>query len=417
MIRCFKTSFILAAALLLCGTFHTSTSFAEEIETPPIFLQSASLVSADLMMGPNYMIKATAVNDGLIVTYDLDTSYGPLRVESTALLMKRVSELRALVQIEQIKGSDAYMQAARQMAAAPLKTAAGLVQDPAGTLSGVESGIGRFFTRVSTAITSDGSGGGISLNSALGQAAYKRQYAYQFGVDPYTSYEPLQKALNDLAWKAAAGALTVKAAFMAIPGGAGIAVSMSGTADNLSSMVRDKTPAELASANQDSLAAMGVPGPVAQQFLQNTVFDPQEQTLLVGALAAMARVGSPGIYIQTAAAADEEPLAVFLRTRAQLLQAYAAKTGTVQSFVDAGGIPVLQTAGGKIVALFPLDYVAWTPAFVQKEKAVSAAIKKIPGVAGKEFLITGTLSPTARKAMESRGWKVEERIGTRLLGS
>jgi len=69
--------------------------------------------------------------------------------------------------------------------------------------------------------TSGGASGGNLLNSALGQASYKRQYAAEFGVDPYTSYEPLQKALTDLSWTAAAGGLTVKAAFIAIPGGAG----------------------------------------------------------------------------------------------------------------------------------------------------------------------------------------------------
>jgi hypothetical protein len=34
-------------------------------------------------------------------------------------------------------------------------------------------------------------------------AAFKREYAYQFEIDPYTTFEPLQKALSDLAWTAA----------------------------------------------------------------------------------------------------------------------------------------------------------------------------------------------------------------------
>ena len=94
-------------------------------------------------------------------------------------------------------------------------------------------------------VTSDSPNKGSLLNSASGQASYKRQYAAEFGVDPYTSYEPLQKALNDLSWTAAAGGLTVKAAFMAIPGGAGFAVGAMGTADTAKGSCVTRLPPNL----------------------------------------------------------------------------------------------------------------------------------------------------------------------------
>ena len=42
--------------------------------------------------------------------------------------------------------------------------------------------------------------------TALGQATAKRAFAYEFGVDPYTRFKPLQKNLDDLGWAAAGGA-------------------------------------------------------------------------------------------------------------------------------------------------------------------------------------------------------------------
>ncbi len=401
----------------LCGSVFASTALSEEFQKTPLVLQASDVLPGQLIQGSNYAVRATVISDGFINTYDLDTNYGPLSVESTALLLKRIAELKALDRIEQLKKTDVYMNAFRSVAAGPLKTAEGLVQDPSGTVTNVASGIGQFFSNVGSAVTSDSAHKGNLVNSALGQASYKRQYAAEFGVDPYTSYEPLQKALTDLAWTAAAGGLTVKAAFMAIPGGAGLTLGVTGSADTLKGLLRDKTPAELASINQSSLAGMGVSDDSIAAFMQNTSFDPYEQTLLVSALAGMTNVRDRGIYIDKAATAFTEPLAVFLRARAQLIRLYSDKTLSVKSFVDADGIPVLLMNNGKIIAIFPFDYIAWTPDFGRKAIAVSAAIKQMPGISGKELWITGKVHPLARKALEAKGWKVEERVREKLAGS
>ena len=115
-----------------------------------------------------------------------------------------------------------------------------------------------------------------------------------------------------------------------------------------------------------------------------------------------------------AAAAFEESVAVFLRVRAQLINLYNGKTQSVKSFVDADGIPVLLASNGKIMAIFPLDYIAWTPNFARKAQAVSSAIKAMPGISGKELWVTGTVHPLTRKSMEAKGWKVEERAREKL---
>jgi len=39
----------------------------------------------------------------------------------------------------------------------------------------------------------------------------------------------------------------------------------------------------------------------------------------------------------------------------------------------------------------------------------------MPGVKGKQLLVVGTMDQTARKALEAKGWKVEERFGEKRL--
>jgi predicted Fe-Mo cluster-binding NifX family protein len=53
--------------------------------------------------------------------------------------------------------------------------------------------------------------------------------------------------------------------------------------------------------------------------------------------------------------------------------------------------------------------------FANKEKATSEAIRKMLGVKGKALLVVGTIDQTARKALEAKGWKIEERFREKRL--
>jgi hypothetical protein len=367
------------------------------------------------LKGPNYTMKETITNDGVVSTYHLDTNYGPVVVESTVLLLKRIHELIALHKMEQLQGTDIFANAAKGAATGPLTTAKGLVEDPAGTVSAVGSGIGKFFGRVSDSMQSDDPYQSSATQSALGQASSKREFAYQFGIDPYSPYPPLQKTLDSITWTAASGSLTVKAAFSAIPGGVGTVVSLTGTADSLRSLIRDKTPAELQAINAGRLSEMGIPDSLAKIFLNNFTYDPQEKTLLVGELANMKSVRDKSVFIVAACSAQQESMAVFMRVMAQLMASYNEKTKAAERFVEAAGLPLLRKKDGTVVGIFPVDRVAWTQRFANKEKAISEAIRKMPGVKGKQLLVVGTMDQTARKALEAKGWKIEERFGEKRL--
>ena len=405
--------------VILCtcivGLCFASFSYSQDFQKVPITLKASEVIPKEWLKGPNYTIKEAITSDGVVSTYELDTSYGPVKVESTVLLLKRIGELRALHKMEQLQGTDLFANAAKGAATGPLTTAKGLVEDPAGTVSAVGSGIGKFFGRVSDSMQSDDPYQASATQSALGQAATKREFAYQFGVDPYSPYPPLQKTLDSIAWTAASGSLTVKAAFSAIPGGVGTVVSLTGTADSLRSLVRDKTPAELQAINAQRLSDMGVSGSLQKIFLNNFSYDPSEKTLLVGELANMKGIKGRDKFITAACVAQSESMAVFMRVMAQFMGLYNEKRKSVQSFVEADNLPLLQKKDGTVVAVLPLDHLTWTQRFANKEKAVSEAIKKIPGVKKKEFVVVGTVSPIAKKALEGKGWKVEERFGEKLL--
>jgi hypothetical protein len=122
------------------------------------------------------------------------------------------------------------------------------------------------------------------IKDLIGFSKTKREYAYQLGVDAYTDNQKLQDRLNEIAWAGYAGGLTWAAAMSAVPGGAGLAITISGTHKLLNEVFRATPPADLRRANGDKLKAMNVHPEVADAFLNNSVYSPYYQTLLVNAL-------------------------------------------------------------------------------------------------------------------------------------
>jgi hypothetical protein len=395
----------------IIGAYLVYPAFSQDFQSVPIILRASEVIPSQWLRGPNYTIKERITSDGVVSTYELDTQYGPLTVESTVLLLKRMHELRALHKMEELQDSDIFADAAKGAAANTFYTARDLIGDFSGTMSAVGGGINRIYKGLVSSPSSNDPYQSSAWSSTLGQSATKREFAYKFGVDPYSSYPPLQQMLDSIAWTATRGSLTLKAAFSAlsfIPGGVGVVVSLTSTADSLRSLVREKTPSELLEINARKLSTMGVSDSTAKIFLSNTSYNPSEQTLLVGELANMRTVKDRVMFIVAACYARNEQMALFFRVIAQLMGFYNEKVEPIQGIIKADNLPFLERKDGTVVTILPLDHLAWTQRSADMERAVSEAIRKIPGIKGKELLIIGTVDPKTRRAIEASGWKIEE---------
>ncbi len=379
-----------------------------DLQTTPAMLKASEVLPRDLLGGFNYRIEETVTNDGFINTYKLSTSYGPLTVESTALLLMRINELKALQHMEKLKKSKVFKQALKKGAMAPLNTAKGLVKEPVKTVKGVATGIGRWFSDVGRSIKSNDPHQESVLKTATGYAGAKRKFAHEYGIDPYTDFEPVQKMLGEIARAGVAGGLTTKMAFGAIKKPAGKVLKATGSAHQMKQLVRDKSPAQLEKINQGKLRAMGVSDSLSKNILSNPYYNPQEKTLMIGHLENMRGVRGREIFITAASQVNEKSVARFMRLRAGMMANYNASISRVSRFVNINGTPLLQRKDGVIVGLFPLDYVSWTWDLYKKEKAASESVVKVRGDTGKELWIDGRFDPVARKALESRGWKLND---------
>jgi len=392
------SAFVLAAG---CG------AFAAEFEQPPI-ADAATLLGAPAA-GSNFRVANPVQSDGLLHIYDIETPYGPLRVEGDSVLQVRLSELAAITALEKLEATKQFADGLKAAAARPVDFVGDAIDDPVGTLKGTVSGVGRLFKRTASGVRNIGKGQDNVADSLLGVSAAKREIALNLGVDPYTDFKPLADHLERAARAAALGGLTVRGALALIPGGAVAAVSSVSTMSSVADLVRSRTPSELRDINRTRLESAGVSTSTIDLFLDNQAYTPTDQTIFAEAISSLGPIGHVELFVARAAAAGSRDIAIFRRRRAELLSRYNTTVTPLQDFVLVLGIPLTSTKDGRMIALFPFDLVAWTDLIGGLVEAAASELKSDVPV---ELVITGSATPLARSQLRQLGWTLTE--GVRL---
>src|SRR5262245_42564396 len=77
-------------------------------------LQASKILPADLRSGSNYRVEERVTNDGYLNTYRIGSKFGTFTAVSTAMLRKRIGEVKALVVMEKIKGTTEFTNSLKQ---------------------------------------------------------------------------------------------------------------------------------------------------------------------------------------------------------------------------------------------------------------------------------------------------------------
>ncbi len=393
---------------MLFFPMNTSAQSPVDVQKRPIRLNAADVLPTSLLKGKNYNIGAEVLNDGFINSYVLQSNYGKYQIESTMLLKIRINELYALNHMEAVESSSVFKDALIKGAKAPIELAKNLVVEPVDTVTNTVSGIGRWFSDIGRSLVSDDPYQDNALKTAFGYASVKRQFAYLYGIDPYTEFEPVQKQLSKISQVAFTGGLTPRLAFQAIPDTPGTVVRVTSTSESMRQLVRDKSPGELEKINKQKLLALGITDKLASAFLNNRNYSPQDATLLIGELESMPQVKGRDIFISLATLANEKSVARFMLRRAQMISNYSKTKAPVREIIDINGSAVLIKKDGGLVGLAPLDHVAWTTSLMVKMAATKKAMQGPRNFPQKELWFEGTVDPQARRALESDGWVVKQ---------
>ena len=288
-------------ALLLVST-APRLSQAGQYESPPTFSVS-QVLPPDLLRSPEYRIGDRVGLENFQYAFKVDTKYGPFLIKGSDLLRVRAREIAATAKLEQIGGGDTMVNSAGRTAMKPVETAKDLVTSPGQTISDTFKGVGHIFGSADAAMSATDPHKEGMLASVTGGSTARRKLAYDLGVDPHTSFAPLDAELTRLATASAIGQTGVNAGLSFVAGPAGFAISASGTSNTLRAALRDKTAAELERDGRLALASMGVSDATVNAFYVNPMLSPTDKAIIVEALASLGGAGGREIFVAGAAGA------------------------------------------------------------------------------------------------------------------
>jgi hypothetical protein len=390
---------------------------AQQGYEPSAVLSASQILPPELLAGPNHRVEERVYNDGYLNTYRVGSRFGTFVAVSTPMLRKRIGEINALVRMEQIQNTKEFTSSLKEAGTDTLVGFKNLVTKPVDTVKGAASGLAVAFRRAGDAIAGPkrSEAEDNRVKDLIGFSKTKREYAYQLGIDAYTDNEKVQDRLNEIAWAGYAGGMTWAAAMAAVPGGAGLAITISGTHKLLNEVFRTTPPVDLRRTNGEKLKVMDVHPEVADAFLNNSVYSPRDQTLLVTALEEMKGVGNRATFIRLSASSANKDIAFFRERQAEMYAGYHKAVTPIETFIALGEFAAARTIKNEVVFNVPLDHLVWTQDMAQLLTAADARVTQLTRPVNKQVWASGTMSARAKREIERLGWQVHERSEEQLL--
>ncbi len=403
------------SALLMMALFVAvapASSAQGGYETAPLF-HASEILPPELVRGPIHTVDQSVRNDGIMNIYRLNSPFGEFEADSTAELKIRIREVYAIEAMKKVQSSDEFMNAVVGEGEKILTTAKDLITDPGNTLSNALSGVGKMFERADAKLSGDtrSQAEGSAMDDLIGLSKTKREVAYEYGVDVYSSNKVLQESLDRLA---GAGYFAGLGTGLAIGAVTGPLVAVTQGTRMMNDVFRTTPPVDLRMMNRKKLAVMGVAPDIIDLFIGNTVFSPRHQTLLVAALEDMPDATGRGAFVKFAVQVQDEDVALFRQRQAQMYAGYNRSVEPIAGFVPVGQLAAARLKDGTLVFNVPLDHFAWTQGTARFIESVEQQIATVPDVKAKQLWVTGTVSALMRKQLEGRGWTVNERA-TKLI--
>src|SRR5580700_879290 len=387
-----------------------------QFEQPPI-INVTQLLPEGVLSGPGFHVEQLVPTNGAMGQYTIvaDASVfqgdaGTYRVESLNLLKIRLTEMPAIAYLENVSKTGVFAGALAQSAERPVADAANMVTHPMDTVTGLPSGIGSFFGRVtlgvghiaSTASNSFGSGAaaGQTANAtmtALGYDQVRRDLARKLHVDPYSSDPVLTKKLNSVAWVMFSARLTVDAAMMAVPA----SIIISGV-EFTNDLVYQKPKGDLILFVQHKLENVGLSEGEIATFISNSAVPLSLQVSVVEDLKGLGDIPGRRAAVVALGNVMTEYQARFLATSLHMLNKWGQQKSPITQ-IQVPGVLVAQDQNGTVILPAPVDYVSWTPRI-----AAFVTTPALLALQNRVLWIPAKMTPLARQQLQGNGWSVHE---------
>ena len=410
---------IIATWMLMAPQIVTAQPQAN-FEKPPV-LKATQLLPAKLLQGKGFRVEERVPTDGIMGTYTLRADQetfgedaGTYRVLSREMAELRLSEVPAIIKLNETSKVGTFAKSMASTAVQPLESAGHMVMHPVDTVTGLPSGVGRFFDRVGTGAgrmwdgatdsSKDGlertgdtvAGIGTMTKDALGYEQVRRELAKKLGVDPYTTNPVLAKKLDEIAttaFRARVGVNTAISVF--VP--ASIILTGVRTTDNL---VWDTPRGDLIVRVEDKLRELQEPKAQITAFTHNPAIPLSLQVAVVENLGRLEGVQGRGDMVALMGSVETESQARFLATSIRMLAGYHEKQKPITAMTVPGPV-IARDQDGALIIPAPVDYLSWT-----ERVASFATYPSFQAARQRQLWLSGQMSPRAKQGFEANGWTI-----------
>ena len=415
-----QVSKVLLLALAVC--LYPQAIRAADYESPPV-LEAKDFLPSDRLKGEHYEVEPRVTSDGYMNRYTIRSDFGTFEARSTAMALKRISEVGGIARLKELSQTDAFAGALAESAEKTVQSVGRVVEDPVGTAKGVSAGVGRMVKRmalkaekavdkagevISKEGGEEGATSGDSVDKAVeagkdiaGVNSAKRRLARRAGVDPYSGNEVLQAELDRLAWAAFGGGFAVDKATSGIP--------LQGELASVSNMVWESSPADLEVMGREKLAKMGTPKDQIDAFYKARALTTSSRAAIVTILDKMEGVENRPEVARLASRLEGEDEALFYVASCAMLQGYHSNQKALEGILAGPVMPWGVRGDGTLVLALALDYLSWTEDIAAAAARIDGDVKKDSSLGKVEIWVSGSLSPRSRTELESLGWEVHVR--------
>lgn len=402
--------------ILFILSFLGKTSAASDYFEQPTSYNVSHILPQDMVSSPLYRVDETVRYDGFLYHFMVHTKYGRFQVASQTSLSILIRELDAIAAMRQVELSDTFERSLVKSGENTVKGLKNLLSDPQSTLEGAGQGISALFSRATETV------GRRELTDAedsrveqlVGLTKSKGDIATRYGVSIYSQNEVLQNELDNLARADYLGGITVGLATSSVSGVGGIILPTSGTARLLNEAINTTSAAELWLQNKNKLLAMGVDADSIELFLNNPVFTPALETVIVTALEKMEQVANRELFVKICLQASTTDMARVISELAVMAAEYHNHIAPLKKFTPMARLLKATKKDGNTVLLLPIDHLIWT----KRTAASTADIVQQgmdSGITGFEVWILGTLSEQTRSSLRTMGWQIHEHARNTLF--
>ena len=181
------------------------------------------------------------------------------------------------------------------------------------------------------------------------------------------------------------------------------------TTDTLNDILVEQGPYTLRAENRKRLVAMGIGEAAIEGFLNHPILNPKHQTVITLAMQQLGPARGKAEYLRLAMASQSPEDARFFQRNAELMVFYHRQKSQVTEILDFRGIAAVYTSDRKLVLPVLLDYGSWTEIGDQLSQDFVAFSRNDLAIDGREWYLSGVLSPMAKAQVEGRGIVVTER--------